>query len=164
MSPSFLLFSAFSAVLLGLTVAWDLASEGSVVTLNGIPYYIPGTPYASTSSFKAQTSRNTTTVLGGLEPVTVVTTSSVTFNLVDLQNTVKGFEESDDVWQAGFLSSMFLELNKSKNRDDQTIRFQSLPGSDTSELAIRHLLRCASCVDIVHEIIQIIQLIRFTGL
>lgn len=133
MSISFLLFSAISAVLLGLTLAWDLASEGSVVTLNEVPYYIPGTPYASTSSFKAQTLHNTTTVLGGLEPLTVVTTSSVTFNLVDLQNTLKGFEESDDVWQAGFLSSMFLELNKSKNRDDQTIRFQCLPSSDTSE-------------------------------
>lgn len=107
MSTSIILFSIVSAVLLGLTVALDLASLGSTVTLNGIPYYIPGTPYASKPSFKARTRGNATTVLGGLTPVTVVATNSVTFNLVDLLQTVKDYEKSDDVWQPGFLSGMY---------------------------------------------------------
>lgn len=109
MSPTFLLFALVSAILQCLTLAGDLASEGSTITLNGIPYYIPGTPYAFKPSFKPRSLGNTTTVLGGLAPITVVATSSVTFNLADLQKTVKGFGESDDVWQAGFLSGMLLE-------------------------------------------------------
>ena len=117
MSPPYLLFSIVSAILLGFALA-NLVSEGSTVSLNGIPYYIPGTPYASEPRFKVRTPGHSTNVLGGLVPVTVVATSSVTFNLVDLQKKLKGFQESDDVWQAGFLSGMLLELNKSENRDD----------------------------------------------
>lgn len=109
MSSSFLFCSLVCAIFLPLTLALDLASTGSTVTLNGVPYYIPGTPYASRPSFKARALGNTTTVLGGLVPITVVATSSVTFNLADLQKTVKGFEESDDVWQPAFLSGMFIE-------------------------------------------------------
>lgn len=111
MSLSFILFSIVSAILLGFTFA-DLVSEGSTISLNGIPYYIPGTPYASEPSLKVQASCNSTTVLDGLVPVTVVTTSSVFFNQVELQKTLEGFKESDDVWQAGFLSGMLLGLNK----------------------------------------------------
>lgn len=134
MSLSFILVSLVSVVFLALSQASELASAGSTITLNGIPYYIPGTPYASRPSFKAHTLGNKTTVLGGLVPVTVVTTSSVTFNLVDLQKTVKGFQESDDVWQAGFLSGMSLEPKQSKNRDDQSTRLQLLLSSDTAEI------------------------------
>lgn len=109
-------FFFFAALILGLTAAWDLASTGSTVILNGVPYYIPGTPYASRPSFKAS---NSTTILGRLVPLTVVATSSVTFNLADLEKTVKGFQETDDVWQAAFLSGMLREPNKLEIRDDQ---------------------------------------------
>lgn len=132
MSPPFLLFSIVSAILLGFTLA-NLVSEGSTVSLNGIPYYIPGTPYASEPRFKFLASNYSTNVLGGLVPVTVVATSSVNFNLAELQKTLNGFEESDDVWQAGFLSGMLLELNKSENGDDQSISFQSPPSCNTIE-------------------------------
>ena len=132
MSPPFILFSIVSAILLGFTLA-NLVSEGSTVSLNGIPYYIPGTPYASEISFKVRASDYSTNVLGGLVPVTVVATSSVNFNLVELQKTLKGFEENDDVWQAGFLSGMLLELNKSETGDDQSISLQSPPKCNTTE-------------------------------
>lgn len=109
MSSSFLFCSLVGVILLRLSLAFDLATTGSTVTLNGVPYYIPGTPYASRPNFKTRALGNKTTVLGGLVPITVVTTSSVTFNLADLQKTVKRFEESDDVWQPAFLSGMFIE-------------------------------------------------------
>ncbi|MCJ1467592.1 hypothetical protein MMC07_006217 [Pseudocyphellaria aurata] len=111
MSPSFFLVPLISVVFLALARASELASAGSTITLNGIPYYVPGTPFASRPNFQAHTLGNKTTVLGGLVPITVVTTSSVNFNLVDLQTTIKGFKESDDVWQTGFLSAVYIEVH-----------------------------------------------------
>ncbi len=92
--------------LLALTAAGNFTSTGSTVTLNGIPYYIPGTPLVSIPNFKARTLAGTKSLFGGLVPVTVVGTSLVTFNLINLQQTVKEFGEKDDVWGEAFLSGI----------------------------------------------------------
>lgn len=97
--------TALFCTLLRLTVATDgnLTSTGSTVNLNGIPYYIPGSPFASITGLQSQILTGKKTVFGGLVPVTIVGTSSVTFNLVDLHQSVKSYAEKDDVWNQGFL-------------------------------------------------------------
>lgn len=96
---------ALFCILLGLTFATDgnLTSTGSTVNLNGISYYIPGSPFASVAKFQSQVLTGKKRVFGGLVPITIVVTSSVTFNLVDLHQSVKIYGEKDDVWNEGFL-------------------------------------------------------------
>ena len=72
--------------------------------LNGIPYYIPGKPFASLPSYSSQSLTGPKGLLGGLLPVTLVATASVDFNVEELDKTVHGFGEKDDVWGQGFLS------------------------------------------------------------
>lgn len=97
--------TALFCILLGLTVATDgnLTSTGSTVNLNGIPYYIPGSPFASVAKRQSHILTGKKSVFGGLVPVTIVGTSSVTFNLVDLHQSLKSYSEKDDVWNEGFL-------------------------------------------------------------
>lgn len=97
--------TALFCTLLGLTAATDgnLTSTGSTVNLNGIPYYIPGSPFSSIPQLQSHILKGKKSVFGGLVPVTIVGTSSVTFNLVDLYRSVKGYGEKDDVWNEGFL-------------------------------------------------------------
>ena len=89
--------------LLGRTLS-ILTSTGSTVELNGIPYYIPGRPFASLPYFSPQSLAGVKGLLGGLVPVTVVGTASVNFNVKELEKTVEEFGERDDVWGEGFLS------------------------------------------------------------
>lgn len=97
--------TALFCILLGLTVATDgnLTSTGSTVNLNGIPYHIPGSPFASVAKLQSQTLTDKKSVFGGLVPITIVGTNSVTFNLVDLHQSLKTYGEKDDVWNEGFL-------------------------------------------------------------
>lgn len=97
--------AALFCILLGLTVATDgnLTSTGSTVNLNGIPYYIPGSPFASIAKLQSQTLTGKKSVFGGLVPITIVGTNSVTFNLVDLHQKLRTYGEKDDVWNEGFL-------------------------------------------------------------
>lgn len=97
--------TALFCILLGLTVATDgnLTSTGSTINLNGIPYYIPGSPFASVAKLQSHILTGKKSVFGGLVPVTIVATSSVTFNPVDLHQTLKTYGEEDDVWNEGFL-------------------------------------------------------------
>lgn len=97
--------TALFCLLLGLTVATDgnLTSTGSTVELNGIPYYIPGSPFVSVAKLHSQILTGKKSVFGGLVPVTIVGTSSVTFNLADLHQSLKTYGEKDDVWNEGFL-------------------------------------------------------------
>lgn len=94
----------FAYGLFALTHAFNLTSTGSTVELNGIPYYIPGKPFASLPYFSPQSLAGLKGLLGGLVPVTVVATPSVDFNVEELGKTVHGFGEKDDVWGEGFLS------------------------------------------------------------
>ena len=89
--------------------AFNLTSTGSTVELNGLPYYIPGRPYASLPYFSPHTLAGLKGLLGGLVPVTVVGTASVDFNLEELEKTVLDFAKKDDVWGEGFLSGKWRE-------------------------------------------------------
>lgn len=94
----------FAYGLFAVTKAFNLTSTGSTVELNGIPYYIPGKPFASLPSYGSQSLTGLKGLLGGLLPVTLVATASVDFNVDELDKTVHGFGEKDDVWGEGFLS------------------------------------------------------------
>lgn len=89
-----------------LSSAFNFTSTGSTVILSGIPYYVPGTPVGSIPNFNPQILSGTKCVFGNLVPVTVVETTSVTFNLENLKNTVKEYGTEDDVWGVAFLSGM----------------------------------------------------------
>lgn len=96
----------FACGLLAVTHAFNLTSTGSTVELNGIPYYIPGKPFASLPFYGPRSLAGLKGLLGGLVPVTLVATASVDFNVEDLGKTVQDFGEKDDVWTEGFLSGM----------------------------------------------------------
>ena len=100
------LFVAILYSLADFTSAFNFTSTGSTVILNDIPYYVPGTPVGSIPDFNPQILTGTKSVFGGLVPVTVVETTSVTFNLQNLKATVKDFGTKDDVWGIAFLSGM----------------------------------------------------------
>ena len=105
-------FVQFVLVLLGCSlvrtvVGLNLTSTGSTVVFNGIPYYIPGTPYASVPNFRSQTLAGRSGLLGGLTPVTVVGANSVDFDLQSLESKIEEFGQKDDVWAEGFLSGMY---------------------------------------------------------
>ena len=87
-------------IVLGL----DLISTGSTVALNGVPYYIPSTPYVKIPNFNSRVLAGKGSGYGGIVPVTVVkATAAVT--LAQLNRTITGYGSDDDVWQTGFLSS-----------------------------------------------------------
>lgn len=98
------LLVVFSLSFFNLIDAFNLTSTGSTVELNGIPYYIPGRPYASLPNFNSQILAGVKGLLGGLVPVTVIGAASVNFDVRALETTIVDFGEKDDVWGEGFLS------------------------------------------------------------
>lgn len=86
--------------------AWgiELTSTGSTAALNGIPYYIPGTPYAMIPDFQSHILAGKGGGYGGIVPVTVVEPTSALFTLAQLDQAVETYGKEDDVWQEGFLS------------------------------------------------------------
>lgn len=87
------------------TSAQDLLSSAFTLSLDGIPYYIPGKPIASgyVSAYATCISGGTKFALG-LVPVTVVTATSTNYTLSALERVVKAFGNEDDVWGKAFMS------------------------------------------------------------
>lgn len=71
----------------------QLVSTGQTVTVSGIPYYVPATPLTIVTTRKSRRLHS----LGELVPVTVAE------NPTNLQLTIQGYGEVDDVWSTGFL-------------------------------------------------------------
>jgi hypothetical protein len=92
------LFWNFSVI--GSVDAVSLSSSGSSVVLNDIPYFIP--PYASGKVPLDIDSLKECVSVGGLYPVTLITTSETNGNFSTL---VESFAAKDDVFQSGFLQS-----------------------------------------------------------
>ena len=85
-------------------LAVELTSTGSTAALDGVPYYIPSTPYAKIPNFQPQILAGKESGFGGMVPITVVKATSSTFALAQLDETIVTYSQEDDVWQAGFLS------------------------------------------------------------
>ena len=81
----------------------ELTSTGSTAALDGIPYYIPSTPYAKIPNFQSQVLAGKGSGYAGIVPVTVVKATSAVFTLAQLDQAVAAYGE-DDVWQESFLS------------------------------------------------------------
>ena len=82
----------------------DLISTGSTVALNGVPYYIPSTPYVKIPNFHSRVLAGKGSGYGGIVPVTVVKAAAAV-TLAQLKGTITTYGSDDDVWQTGFLSS-----------------------------------------------------------
>ena len=97
---------AIPCFLLRATSAALVTATGSTVELGGIPYYVSSKPVAS-----APSSCYTQALAIGMSmgtpwiPVTVVKATPAAFGVTELQNTLKTFGETDDVWTTAFLSS-----------------------------------------------------------
>lgn len=73
------------------SVSSTLLTTGTTVTVNGVPYYLPGSPTAILAAGSIPIPQQK----AGLVPVTVV-------NSTDVTGATAGFG-SDDVWQPDFL-------------------------------------------------------------
>ena len=91
-----------SSVLQHLSWAVSLESTGQTLVLNGIPYYVPATPFTTISVLKPLKSAASA---GGLVPVTILKLSASNANPSGLEQAIDGFGE-DDVWNEGFLEGM----------------------------------------------------------
>lgn len=94
---------------LGLSLYWgcmvdaiSLSSAGSSVSLDGIPYFI--SPYSSGHLSLEGLDVSSSVSAGGLYPVTILG------NVVDdgdFTTLIESFAAEDDVFQSGFLQSMY---------------------------------------------------------
>ena len=83
----------------------DLLATGSTLSLNGIPYYLPGKPFTSGhSSVYTTCASGSESFVFGLVPVTVIHLNSTIFSLSALETVVETFGQQDDVWGEAFLS------------------------------------------------------------
>lgn len=98
------MITAVLCFLYACTIAVELTSTGSTAALDGVPYYIPSTPYANIPNFQSQILAGKGSGYGGIVPVTVVKATSATFTLARLDQTIATYGEEDDVWQESFLS------------------------------------------------------------
>lgn len=119
------LFILLSCVFQHFTRAVSLASTGQTLVLNGIPYYVPATPFTTIPIIKPLKSAASA---GSLVPVTVVGLSASNATLSGLEQAVDGFSV-DDVWNEGFLEGtwMFEVLSFPQNvhyRSHNKVRFK----------------------------------------
>jgi len=99
-----MLFSLPTLLLAGLASFTNaaLTNTGRTVTVNSIPYYLPGAPLATIP---------TNTVFGrtGLVPLTVTNSSSLVYTTAQLTNSIAAYTAADDVFQTGFLQGKYRE-------------------------------------------------------
>ena len=95
LSTSAILYLALISHLAGAAIV----STGQTVAIDGIPYYVPATPFVT---LPLLTALKPLASAGGLVPVTVVGASATNASSNNLGNIIGGFG-TDDVWSDGFL-------------------------------------------------------------
>ena len=90
---SFCIAALLTLLSLTPTASTQLVSTGQTLVLNNVPYYVPATAFTALNVKKLRGLPSA----DGLVPITVVGSSA------DLQATVQGYGQNDDVWSAGFL-------------------------------------------------------------
>jgi hypothetical protein len=85
--------------------AASLLSSGSSVNLDGIPYFI--SPYSSGKLSLEEVDVSGSLSAGGLYPITLL--NNVTA-MSDFNALIGSFVAEDDVFQTGFMQSMFAEI------------------------------------------------------
>ncbi|KAH8200897.1 hypothetical protein TruAng_004906 [Truncatella angustata] len=96
-------------ILAGISKA-ALIDNGTVVTLNGIAYYVGGVSVGQLGKiWSGSPALEPTTVHGlGLFPMTIIDTFNTTIQSDELVNIVSEYENDDDVFQSGFLSTIYI--------------------------------------------------------
>ncbi|KAK0252698.1 hypothetical protein LTR54_009003 [Friedmanniomyces endolithicus] len=103
-------FAVATLSLLPSNLCYTFTSTGQTVELDGISYYLPGTPVCTISTHgplheMAQSS-------GGLTPLTVVTASGPGSS--DLRSIISNWTTIDDVFSAGFLEAVYIQYTSVK--------------------------------------------------
>jgi hypothetical protein len=94
----------------GFVHAVTLSSSGSSVSLDGIPYFI--SPYSSGKLSLDEVDVSACVSVGGLYPVTLLSDVTATRNFSVL---MEKFMAEDDVFQAGFMQSMFEKITHQRS-------------------------------------------------
>ncbi|KAI2622389.1 amidase signature enzyme [Hypoxylon sp. NC1633] len=100
-----MLSSAFLLLSAARLVTADLVDNGSVLSLNGISYYVGGVPIGQLDSTSTQAAMVPGT---DLFPITVIDTPGPDFQGLDLLDITGQYDEEDDVFQPAFLENIYL--------------------------------------------------------
>jgi hypothetical protein len=82
--------------------AVSLSSSGSSVSLDGIPYFV--SPYSLGKLSLEEVDVSGSVSVGGMYPITLVSNATAVSDFTAL---IESFVAEDDVFQTGFLQSMF---------------------------------------------------------
>ncbi|EME46472.1 hypothetical protein DOTSEDRAFT_70467 [Dothistroma septosporum NZE10] len=102
-----LTIAALITTLAGRSFSYTFTPTGQTVQLDGVSYYLPATPVTRLSAHKELIAKADNA--GGLLPLTVVTSNTAAYSAADLSNTVKTFNEVDDVFSDGFLETLYIQ-------------------------------------------------------
>lgn len=97
--------------------AVSITPKGQTVEVNGNTYYVPPTVVTTLTipgNYFGQHSESA----GTLVPLTVIQSDSQKLTASTVQSIVDGYEKADDVFNAGFLESIFLLIGELLIEDD----------------------------------------------
>lgn len=112
----------YTSLIIALTRAQQSVTTGITLSLNNIPYYLPGKPFSSgyASIYAKCTARSKTSGLGFI-PITVVNSESAGLSLSALETILDGFGKTDDVWGDAFLSAIILQGASVQGTNSSTV-------------------------------------------
>jgi hypothetical protein len=93
--------------LLTTSTAVSITPKGQTVEVNGNTYYVPTTVVTTLKIQDNQSGQNSDSDAGTLVPLTVVQSDLSKLTTSALESIVNGYEKADDVFNTGFLESMF---------------------------------------------------------
>ena len=87
-------------------VGASVLDNGTVLTVNGIPYYAGGAPLGRLDGTDGMAAGNGHGL--ALIPMNIIETSKATFQGSDLSGIVASYQDTDDVFQPAFLQSIYI--------------------------------------------------------
>ncbi|KAJ5319791.1 hypothetical protein N7508_000074 [Penicillium antarcticum] len=97
--------SASIILLIATSATAETIDDGKLFTVNGISYYGGGT---AVSKIVTSADFNATQFSADIVPITIIRTGDAVFTESLLKDTISNYSASDDVFQTGFLQSVFL--------------------------------------------------------
>ncbi|KAI1776589.1 amidase signature domain-containing protein [Hypoxylon cercidicola] len=107
--------SVFLWLAAALLVKADLVDNGSVVSLDGISYYVGGIPVGQLGTSSSRNAIADAGMVPGIDlfPITVIDTPVAEFQGFDLLDITAQYDEEDDVFQTAFLKTIYLRSTMS---------------------------------------------------
>jgi hypothetical protein len=81
--------------------------KGQTVEVNGDSYYVPTTVVTKLTIQGNQFGQNSGSDAGTLVPLTIIQSDSENLTTSAIESIVDGYQKADDVFNTGFLESMF---------------------------------------------------------